>query len=350
MTETLEVTQGQGEALPETTVVEQSPTVEIEQPKETTDKPRDETGKFTKKNALDDAVNKAIESAQKAETTAPEAQAQAAPAAEELKPADHWPAEFKDGFNKLKDPESKKLYLDAIKNVEAAHTKRSQEFAGRVKYGEIIEQRAKGATPEQVAGFIDYHMTLEQGFQKNPIKTIEFLAQQAGIDLRKQYGGQTAETDEFQDPYEQQLKTITQKVDEKLSAYDKMMKEQAVSKAQAEINAELAKTDASGNPLYAHFQKLEPLMVELKNTAIGRNLSFSELYQKALKLDPELSQQFEQEQQAKMKADLEAARKADLERAKKASTNLNGSAPVRTSTRGKSIDEAFQMARQQTGY
>lgn len=342
MSDELGVTQGQGEALPESQPTEVTTT----ESKPAIEKPRDETGKYVKSNPVGDAVRKAAEQLKEKQVAAPVVAA----APEELQIPDHWRPEYKEAFGKVTDAEAKRLTLQIYKDMEAAHTKRSQEFAGRAKYADVVEQRAKGASPEQVASFIDYHMTLEQGFRSNPQKTIEFLASQAGIDLRKLYGGQQAETAgevEFEDPLAKEINGIRQQMDERFKGYENYLKTQALEKAQAEINRELAKTDEAGQLLYPHFQKLEPLMVELKNTSLGKNLSFGELYNKAATFDPELSQQLAQDKEAKLKAEIEAARKADIEKAKKAVTHLNGSAPAKISTRAKSAAEAVRMAQQQ---
>jgi hypothetical protein len=343
----LEVTQGQGEALPESTVTQAvtEPTIEVK-----TEKSRDEAGKFAKNNPVGEAIRKASEQLKEKQVAA----APIAAPAEEFQIPEHWKPEYKEAFSKVTDAEAKKLTMQIYKDMEAAHTKRSQEFASRAKYAEVIEQRAKGVPPEQVAGFIDYYASLERGFKQNPQKTLEYLAQQAGVDLRKLYGGQQVGTagevnnaEEWQDPVEAKLKEIERGVEDRFKTYEQYLYQQNLQKAQAEIDKELAKTNEAGQPLYAHFQKLEPLMVELKNTNLGKSLSFAELYAKAAALDPELSQQLEQEKQAKIKAEWEAARKANVDKARAAATHLNGSAPAKVSTKAKSAAEAVRMAQQQ---
>ena len=351
MTETLEVTQGQGEALPEIQPVELMPTDEPakEEIKET--KVRDETGKFTKKNSLDDAVKKAAEQLKDkpADTALPNAEA--APVVDEFKAPDHWPADTTALYNTL-PPEAKKIYLEAAKKLEAGYTKRNQEQAGRIKYGEVVEQRAKGAAPEQVAGFIDYYSTLEQGFNKDPIKVIEFLAQQKGIDLKKHYGGSQAPSSaddlEFKDPVIEALQQQVTELSGKLNARETNEKQHNDRALQDHISSFANAKDEAGNPKHPHFERLRLAMKGLLDAGISADLD--EAYDRALRIDPDLSKQLEQDKEAKLKAEWEAARKADLDKARRNSTHLSGSAPVRTSSRGKTVEEAFQLARQQTGH
>lgn len=343
MTETLEATLGQGEALPETVAapVEQAPT-EAAQDNETLierdSRVRDESGRF-KKTSPEDAIKKAAESIKTISPENPEGQVISQPSVEELKAPDHWPVEFKDGFSKLPDAASKKLYIEAVKNVEAAHTKRSQELAPYKELDKVWEPYKDRGTPAQA---LQYYMGVERQFDTNPVEALKNLAKVYKVDLGQLTGQQQSDeidhNEEFVDPKLQQL-------EQQFNGFQTFIQQQELAKAQAQINTHLAEKDEGGNPKYPHFEKLEPDMVFL--TKSGKATSFQDAYEKALRLDPELSAQVETERFNRKMAEQEAARKADIEKAKKAATHLNGTAPAKVSTRARTPDEAIQMAARQ---
>lgn len=343
MEEAKEVILEQGNALPNEapTTVEQAPTVTPEINKSETPATIIEKKKITPM----DAVRKASESLAKGSLSDNKSSTElsgvnSAPEGSEIKAPEHWPNEFKDGFRKLKDPESRQLYMEAVKNVEAAHTKRSQEFAPYKELDKFWEPYKQVGSPVQA---LQYYMNIEQGLNTNPVESLKYLAKQYNVPLEKLVGdGRVANTpegdEEFVDP-------AVSKLEQRFAQLEQLQYQRQVSEVQAQINAIKMEKDTNGGLKYPHFDALEPEMIRLKKAGLGE--SIPELYEKALYLNTDLRQQVEAEKISKKIAEQEAARKADIDKAKRAATHLNGAAPAQSSTRAKTPAEAVAMARRQ---
>ena len=175
-----------------------------------------------------------------------------------------------------------------------------------------------GERPENaVRGLMNYYVQLGFGTPDQKRATVENIIQTFGVEMA---APQThPEQDEYVDPAVAQLQSQLEQTQKELGSIkqgfqtqQQTSQQEAVIKAQNEIETFKSEKDESGALKHPHFDKLEPAMANLYKAF--PDATIPQLYQKAVALDPEI--QAEVQKAAKAKEVEEAQKKAEA--AKKA--------------------------------
>lgn len=315
---------------------------------------------------LDEAIAQALESYDEAEasqdngdenTDTPEGDEEGTdtPAADEPKGEDvpeHWPEGRKQAYASIKDEEARKLVLEMSKDMEAAHTKRSQEVAEERRQIDsaleplkpVLEQHGLDSVSgvRELTKFYQDLQPYVKGLQQNPKETIQMLARQYGVEL------DGLEADEYIDPDVKALK-------DEIAQLKGFIGQQTQAQQQAEMQTYQQKVqefanakDESGEPKHPHFETVKKEMSRL--LAGGLAASLEDAYERAVYLKPELREQLTQQQISAKLAEERKKQQEEVEKAKKAQRRLSGNGPAKkTPSKAASIDEAFNAAWEEFG-
>lgn len=297
---------------------------------------------------LADAISKALagngESKSEEEPTdapEPEKVKSEAPPAPALEAKQHWPQEAKDLLAILPDDVSKQKFAEFVRKGEAEITKYSQAKSTFERFGGEIRQFGLNDVGE-VLPVLSQFAQLNQSYQRDPIATIEYLAKQKGIDLRRHYSGEQTYEEEYTDPKVRQLEDRLSNYERQIE-FEKQQKEQAQRvEVQRAIKEFSEAKDESGALKYQHFDRLKQEMSQLLGAGIAQ--SMEDAYDLALYKTREL---YQQEIERKQKADREAWERARLEEVKKAeaaSKHLSGTGATRAAPKIRTVEDAVRAA------
>jgi hypothetical protein len=226
----------------------------------------------------------------------PEAPAMQAPA--------HWSAERRELFAQA-DPAIQKAWIDREQEYERGIQQKAQEAAQYRQAIEPVKQliQLRGMTE---TAWIQQMAAYTTALEQDPAGVIRAVAQQYGVELGN-LGGNTTESDEFVDPQvkelREQLLSLQRRIDESQQAA-----QQSQTSAQAQMIEQFRdQKDASGNPAHPHFDVvMDDIMVLAHGYRnAGRQIPpLAELYDRAVRMRPELASQPAQV------SDVDRARKA----------------------------------------
>lgn len=252
--------------------------------------------------------------------------------AEEIDAPAHWALEDQEMF-RAQTPEAQKFLMDRSKDMEAAHTKRSQEIAPLRKAVEewkpYLDQL--NTTPEiAFATLIRAEHRLRTGTSEQKRAALGQLAKDYGIPLEAEKPANGAVQDDFLtadikkavQPLQDELGTIRQTITER---------DQMAARAQADQTAETvrqfreAKTEA-GTPAHPHFAEVEDEMTNLAQTDIakGKVPDLADLYERATWSVPGVRAKMLAAQQHAANQQKKRDDKAKVNKAKGAAVSVTG--------------------------
>lgn len=275
------------------------------------------------------------------ETDAPKADE---PSGEDV-PA-HWPEERKQAYSSIKDEAARKLVLEMSKDMEAAHTKRSQEVAETRRQIDsaleplqpVLQQHGLDSV-SGVRELVKHYQDLQpwvQGLKQNPKETIQALAKQYRVDF------DGLDADEYIDPDVKALKDEIAQLKGYIGQQTQTQQQAQMQTYQQQIQDFANAQDESGNPKHPHFEAVRPKMSRL--LAGGLASSLEDAYEQALYLKPETRQQLTQQQIDAKLAEDRKQREDELEKAKKAKRQLSGSGQAKRASQVNSLDDAINAA------
>jgi len=204
----------------------------------------------------------------------------------------HWPQDFSKEFEDL-PVEAQHIFMKRYKQMEADHTKKTQGIAQYRKRQEAFDEiMAPFKGDFERAGMDDVGavrqlLAAHDYLRKDPQNAISWLANQYGVDIGA-IGNDPAAEDEFADP---QVKQLQQQVAQ-LTGFIQNQQTQQQSHEQAStqsfIDQFAAETDANGNPVHPHFEKVRGVMGSLISSNNATDLKSA--YEMAVYADPELRQ------------------------------------------------------------
>lgn len=264
---------------------------------------------------------------------------------------EHWPADDKKLFEKIKDPEARELALQIDKKLQAAHTRRSQELSEQVKVSETIKKsfepyqedlRRNGLneTTAVEALIRSYKQTNEFAtrLQQNPKEVIAGLAKQYNVTLDG-----LSDEDDYKDPYvvklEQEITQLKGEVSQVATSFQQTSQQENLRTIEAFKNA----TKEDGSLEHPHFERLRPAMANF----VAQGADLRAAYDAALRADPELFKELlDREVNERMnKQKQEQLKKDSIEKAKKAKRSLSSHGSASKAPKPiKSIDDAFEAA------
>jgi hypothetical protein len=171
-------------------------------------------------------------------------------------------------FEALDAIEAQHMFMERYKEMEADHTKKTQNIA---KFKKRRMRLTKSWHPfkgdfERAGmddvGAVRQLLAAHDYLRKDPANAISWLANQYGVDIGA-IGNDPASEDEFADP---QVKQLQQQVAQ-LTGFiqNQQTQQQSVEQAstQSFIDQFAAETDASGNPAHPHFETVRSVMGSL---------------------------------------------------------------------------------------
>ena len=258
-------------------------------------------------------------------------------AADPLDAPEHWALEHQEMFRKL-DPAAQSFLLDRGKEMEAAHTKRSQEIAPlrttAERWQPYLDQIQ--ATPDRMFDSVmNLEYQLRTGTNGQKISVLQQLAQSYGVDLGEPANGNgqkapTAEEDPFNvhgtirqylEPLQQQI----QQVSGGFQQQNQAQQQQAVTGAQQRIDAFRDEAGADGKAAHPYFQEvladMNQLAVAQTQAQPGQPVDIAALYERACWSNPSVRAKMQAAENHKSQ---QAKRKTEQERGKRARAATGG--------------------------
>jgi hypothetical protein len=245
-------------------------------------------------------------------------------------PPEHWSDADKTAFKAL-PTEGQDFLLRREKETTADYTKKTQDIAETRKFREDLEPVFKnnaqqlqmmGASPAQA---VELMFNVQRALLTDPANAFKALANSFNFDLKTLLPD--AKDDKFTDPEVETLKKQIQDLNGKVNMT--LQTSQASQEAQVKSTIESFRNekDATGNPKYPYFDKVQGDMASIISVArqSGKPIDLATAYDKAIRLDDELyTQTLKARDAAAIKAREEEAR-LQAEKAKKAGeANIKG--------------------------
>ncbi len=287
----------------------------------------------------DEAIAKGIETATEEESDD-----------ETLDAPTHWALEDQEMFRAV-DGKIQKWLLGRSKDMEAAHTKRSQEIA---PLRTAIEEHKPyldsiNVTPELAfKTLISAEQTLRTGTEPQKRAALLKLAHDYGIPLEEPKANGTAQEDFLQadirkavEPLQQEVGTLRQTI---------AQREEAARLAQAEKSAEQvrqfrdAKTEA-GDAAHPYFDEVQEDMTRLAqaDVASGKTPDINDLYERAIWANSTVRAKVLAAQQHAAKKQEKREQKEKVQKAKKANVSVTGTSST-ASEQPKSLRATIEEA------
>lgn len=251
-----------------------------------------------------------------APATAEKPDAPAATALEPIEAPAHWRAEDREMFSK-QTPEAQRFLMNRDRETAAVVTRKTQELAERGRGYDEIERvlsprmqnfARQGMTPGQVMTQL---FALSDFAETDPAGFVRYFAQQRGIDLAA-----ISAPPRPADPRDVQFSQLQQRLNQ-IEAEKISQQQQEAQARQAALSTEIsdfqAAKDATGAPLYPHFEAVKAEMAALLGA--GRADSLKTAYDMAVWANPqareaELSRMERVKQAERDRAERERAAKA----------------------------------------
>lgn len=296
--------------------------------------------------AADDADEKVAEALEKAVQECSEED----PDDETLDAPAHWALEDQETFRAL-DPKAQKFLLGRSKDMEAAHTKRSQEIAplrGVVQKWQPYLDKL-GATPEQaVEALFAAEYTLRTGTEAQKKEAFLKLGRDYGISLEQpkangaaQEDFLTADIQKAVQPLQEELGTLRQTIQQRDQKAQQSQADQSAKQIEEFRNA---KTEA-GQPAHPYFDEVLDDMLDKAQAMHSRGLTpdLQKLYDDAIWVNPMVRAKLQAAQQHAAKLQEKREQKEKVKKAKAANVSVTGessAAPEQPKSLRATIEEA----------
>ena len=248
---------------------------------------------------------------------------------------DNWDADRKSVFDGLSDEASKQTYLDTVKSLERGYQSKFDELATTRKEHEQIvglmqpfETQLNASGLDRVAG-IRQLVGAQQLLMDNPAQGLSQLVQQFGgqnaqaivSQLAQQYGvAPAAESEAYVDPEIKSLQDQVSQQNTYLQQIETNAQTQRVSEAQNQIDLFKNATDDKGGALHPHFERVEKVMGTLISNGIAEDMN--DAYNRAIYSDPELRNEFIEQEKTSVAERLNTDRREKVADSKRASKNV----------------------------
>lgn len=267
-------------------------------------------------------------------------EAKPADEAQPLEPHSRWSAEEKERFAAL-PREAQEFVLKRESDVNTLLTQKTQEIADVKRgfdslqgiYAQYRHNYASDADFTQaISGRVAQLEQLSSQAERDPVGFIKYLAEQRGIDLQQQFGGEG----EYTDPDIAALKSEITQLKQLVSHQQQQAQQSELNK-----NQSLVQSFKQNTQEYPHFETLESQIAALipaiksANPGASNESVIKEAYEKATWADPVVREKLLIEQKKTEEAKRIEDQKAAAARANKAkqvnvrtsSSNFNGEAP-----------------------
>ena len=205
----------------------------------------------------------------------------------------HWAVEHQEMFRGL-DPAAQSFLMDRSKDMEAAHTKRSQEIAplrnATEKWTPYLSQM-KVDPATTFDSLMQYEYGLRTGTNEQKINILLGLARDYSVNMAQNGNGEPPSAEE--DPFEIQQKIqaavgpIVQQVQQmngNMQQQQGYSQQASVAAAQQNIEQFRNSKGADGKPAHPYYAEVEQDMLAMAQAkqAAGQPLDIAELYEQAI--------------------------------------------------------------------
>lgn len=274
---------------------------------------------------------------------------------EALEPYAQWPEDFKAAFADL-PPKAQHFVMNTARSMQADYTKKTQALTQERQYygqlGQIISPRVQGWALNGMSPVQAIHqvLALSDYAAQDPVGFAQHLCRMRGVDLQAELAkGQ--QSDEYVDPQVQALRQPIAQVQAQLNQMrqEQVQRERQLQQQQGQaaerqmtdaVNQFASRTDATGKPLYPHFDDVIEDVIALVK---GGTRDMDRAYRLACQANPQISAKIA----ARSRASENVKRRREAEEAKNASrSSLRGSIPANGSipTENMSVGELLRAS------
>ena len=262
-----------------------------------------------------------------------------------IKAPKNWNASDKKMFDAIPEEarETKEWLVNRYGQMTKDYQSKVQEAANVRQHYQQLDQvlepirgqlQANGVHESE---YINRLIDADRMLQQSPVQAIQFLAQQAGVDLDTLEAGEQ----QYADP---QIAALQDRVDlltNHLTNQEQNEQQNQTYELNAQIEGFAARKDSDGNLLYPHFDNVRQAMGGLIQT--GQAQSMVDAYNKAVRLDDGLYKETLVAERKKAASQEESRRKEAVQKAKKVQSS-KGSRPTRGSTQSTDLDDLLGSA------
>ena len=240
----------------------------------------------------------------------------------------NWSDDVKKVFNTL-PRESQEFMIKRDKEMTSDYTKKTQDLAEQRKNIEALDKVLQPARQNiQATGigeaeYISRLLNADQALRTNPKMALRQLAQGYGINL----SSLEDESESWNDPDPQyaQLLQQNQQIMAELNQFKQQNMQSTVAQTEQTVEQFSTKTDADGNLLHPHFDKVRVKMGNLIDAGEAKGLD--DAYAKAVRLDDDLYAEALKASQLSVKKQEDSKRKKAVEKARKVKPSASANPP-----------------------
>ena len=240
----------------------------------------------------------------------------------------NWSDDVKKVFDTL-PAESQEFMIKRDKEMTSDYTKKTQDLAEQRKNIEALDKVLQPARQNiQATGigeaeYISRLLNADQALRTNPKMALRQLAQGYGINL----SSLEDESESWNDPDPQyaQLMQQNQQIMAELNQFKQQNMQSTVAQTEQTVEQFSTKTDANGNLLHPHFDKVRVKMGNLIDAGEAKGLD--DAYAKAVRLDDDLYAEALKASQLSVKKQEDSKRKKAVEKARKVKPSASANPP-----------------------
>ena len=240
----------------------------------------------------------------------------------------NWSDDVKKVFDTL-PVESQEFMIKRDKEMTSDYTKKTQDLAEQRKNIEALDKVLQPARQNiQATGigeaeYISRLLNADQALRTNPKMALRQLAQGYGINL----SSLEDESESWNDPDPQyaQLLQQNQQIMAELNQFKQQNMQSTVAQTEQTVEQFSTKTDADGNLLHPHFDKVRVKMGNLIDAGEAKGLD--DAYAKAVRLDDDLYAEALKASQLSVKKQEDSKRKKAVEKARKVKPSASANPP-----------------------
>jgi hypothetical protein len=259
-----------------------------------------------------------------------------------IKAPKHWNASDKKMFDGI-PTEGKEWLLNRYGQMTKDYQSKTQEAAQIRQHYQPMDQvlapvrgqlQANNINESEYVGRL---IEADKMLQQNPVGAIQYLAQQAGVDLDTLEAGEQ----QYADPQIAALQNRVELLTNHLTNQEQVQAESQTNELYSQIEGFRGRQGDDGNRLYPHFDSVRQAMGGLIQT--GQAQSMEDAYNKAVRLDDGLYKETLVAERKKAKTQEDSRRKEAVQKAKKVQSS-KGSRPTRGSTQSTDLDDLIGSA------
>lgn len=240
----------------------------------------------------------------------------------------NWSDDVKKVFDTL-PRKSQEFMIKRDKEMTSDYTKKTQDLAEQRKNIEALDKVLQPARQNiQATGigeaeYISRLLNADQALRTNPKMALRQLAQGYGINL----SSLEDESESWNDPDPQiaQLMQQNQQIMAELNQFKQQNMQSTVAQTEQTVEQFSTKTDANGNLLHPHFDKVRVKMGNLIDAGEAKGLD--DAYAKAVRLDDDLYAEALKASQLSVKKQEDSKRKKAVEKARKVKPSASANPP-----------------------